>query len=295
VIPVLQSESEGVGKSILPTLLGKHVYGAAYSALQAGSLRSERLEFAKECMLLLLDDMQSLAPYQALLNSLATTETLRVDEKYVKSRNVRNTLNMIVTTNYTKPLKVSGETRRIFFPMVTDVKDRPYWKRVVQWFEKEGGGRKLLGVAQLLRGCGGFAEYDPTAPAPRNAKRDEMEEMSISEADKWVHNQLVKSATRDLVLFSEAYDAFAMVMRNGGAAPVDFSYAVFKKAMNTTGKACGDVKRVVPFYTAGKQTNGTVYAVKNIDRWVKQDQIAWRDHVLKAGPAFRGLTGSKKI
>jgi hypothetical protein len=289
VIPVLQSEAEGVGKSIIPTLLGEHVYGRGYSILNADSLHSTRLEFAKESMFLLLDDMKSLAPYQAQLNSLATAKTIRVDEKYVRSYNVRNTLNLIITTNYTQPMRVTADTRRYFFPHITGDKNKKLWTALVHWFEHEDGGPKLLGWAQAMRGNGGFAEYDPMGEAPHTSKRDEMQELNLSDADQWVRDALVQGAQRDVLLLDELHAEFTRLLPD--LPPQEATKTVLSKALHTTGRAMGLEKRVLT-YPGPPRTTKTAYAVRRGRYWLGQTSDEWRKCIDSKG-AFRGQSRKK--
>jgi hypothetical protein len=294
VVPILCSESEGVGKSIIPQLLGRHVYGSRYfRQLHAESLKEPRLEFATECLFLLLDDMKSLARHDALLKHLATADTLQINEKYVRSRQVDNLMNQVITSNATKPLDITDETRRFAIPYINPAaKDSPQWPALAAWFASGAGGPAVLGFAQGMRARGEFDGYDRLQRAWRNARFEEMRELTVTDADRWVSDHLLRDAARDLVTFTELYGRFHALQHAAGATAYESSRAMLMKALNTVGRAMGLEKRVVPFYDSGRQQNHTVYALRNARHWLGQEHDVWRAETARCAP-FKGQSNKK--
>jgi len=287
VVPVLQSEAEGVGKSFFPEMVGMHCYGPDnYTSISEGNI-DDRMEFVGERMFVQLDDVNSLKMQQAKLNSIITNKTLRVNEKYVRSRDVANRINIVITTNHTNPLRITEDTRRFFFPEIIGRKDPSYWNALREWFEGGGGG-KLIGVARKMRAWGVFADYDPRAAAPVNARHHELEELSVTEADRWTEKSFVQQAVRDIVTFNEACAAFQALMQAQGARPVEYATSVFKRAVNLWTRDNEHAKRVLSARKDGKRVNITAYCVRNIERWGGEDDMAWKKEIDTKPHAYRG-------
>ncbi len=284
-IPVLQSEFEGIGKSVVPEMMSSCVYGAGVGdkpgnswTLNAGSLEDKRLEFAAESQFILLDDVRDLDKLLEMLNALATQETLAVNEKYVRSRRVRNCINMVITTNRTNPVRITELNRRLYYPHVNHVKNDELWKKRFVPFMQHGGGGKLLGYAAgewKKRNAG----YDPRAAAPMTEKKEEMVELSRTQIDEWAHLLLTRrsSANKELVTASElreAYMAEKMVVDEEKVSKVMFSRAL---------KVVGLPKLSVPRVKVGDTTH-VVYVMKNDAKWGRADHSTAAAYLAKAPP-----------
>lgn len=200
-IPVLQSEFEGIGKSLVPTMVGKYIYGFGINGspgnawiLNASTVEKEggRLEYASESQFILMDDVQDMTRMLELLNALATQDTLSVNEKYVRSRRVRNCMNVILTTNRTNPVRITENNRRLYYPHINIQKNEPLWRGLVDWFVAGGGGA-LLGYAQGEWMSNRGKTFDPMAPAPMTDKKEEMVEYSSSAMDDWARSLVARA------------------------------------------------------------------------------------------------------
>lgn len=178
IIPVIQAEAEGVGKSSIPSFFTKFVYGEGpgtpgnATTLNAMSLKDGRLEYMVNKQFLFLDDANDIHgnDIEALLKNLATTDAVRANPKYIRSYECKNLVNLVITTNRTMSFKVPPQDRRLFFPHVAgDVKPST-WQALHDW-GRAGGGAKVVAYAQQLFDSDAV---DPYMSAPMTTKKEQV-------------------------------------------------------------------------------------------------------------------------
>lgn len=245
-LPVLQAEQEGVGKSVVPTMIAKYIYGLG---ILRGGVRNAvivnshtlndggRLEFVAETQFVVMDDMRDLAKVDTLLKAITTQESLMLNEKYLRARPVRNTINCVITTNRTNPLPVTELDRRFFYPHIATTKNEPLWRGFVEWFGAGGAGA-LLGWAANAWRRSRAPRFDPLAPAPMTPKKAEMVELSASFLDEWCRQFAERcaagKANRELAKATEIMELY--VLETGALRSVDeVSKILFARAMKLAG------------------------------------------------------------
>jgi hypothetical protein len=288
-IPVLQSAVEGVGKSIVPSLFAEHIYGVNRPCnamiMNAAQINTDtRMEYAAERMFILFDDIIDMSPhFQAVLKNLSTSPTLRIDEKYVRSRSVRNLLNCILTTNRTRPQKLTAMDRRMYYPPITERKDHELWKGLAAWF-KGPGASIILGCAPLWREKYD-GKFDPLAEAPMTEKKAVMVELSGTALDE-LAVELVQTAAKDVATFREIKDWF-MARATSENMP---RHEVTPALIATSIKVAGAVlypKRFIKIAGVAE----TVYALRNSEKWLMAGPSEWAEAqksskaLIKAGTA----------
>lgn len=178
MIPVIQGEEEGIGKSSIPAFFTKFVYGEGHGSpdnattLNAMSLKDGRLEFMVRKQFLFLDDANDIHgnDVEALLKNLSTNDTVRANPKYLRSYACKNYVNLCITTNRTLPFKVPETDRRLFFPFTSTDVLPSVWHELHKW-GRAGGGGKVVAYAQQIFDA---ESVDPFMKAPMTVKKGAM-------------------------------------------------------------------------------------------------------------------------
>lgn len=179
MIPVIQAEEEGIGKSSIPAFFSKFVYGEGYgtpnnaTTLNAMSLKDGRLEFLVKKQFLFLDDANDLHgnDIEALIKNLSTSDSVRANPKYLRSYECKNYANLCITTNRSLPFKLPETDRRLGYPFcATDVLPS-VWHELHKWGREKNGGGKVVAYAQQLFDA---EAIDPNMRAPMTEKKEGM-------------------------------------------------------------------------------------------------------------------------
>jgi hypothetical protein len=196
MIPVIQGEEEGIGKSSIPAFFSKFIYGEGHgtpnnaTTLNAMSLRDGRLEFMVRKQFLFLDDANDIHgnDVEALLKNLSTNDTVRANPKYLRSYECKNYANLCITTNRTLPFRLPETDRRLFFPFCSTDVLPSVWNELHKW-GRNGGGGKVVAYAQQIFDADAI---DPFMKAPRTDKKDEMIDTARSSLENFLRD--LKSA-----------------------------------------------------------------------------------------------------
>lgn len=294
-VPILQSEAEGVGKSVVFEMLIAYCYGHNNALfLKADAFKSGRNDFADK-MILVLDDAYAFAGVQEHLNFLATAPTMYSDPKYIRPFTGPNLLNLAATTNSPTLIRYTEDGRRYFPPYINQETNDPLWKEFCHWFEDEQGGAIVLGLANAMRDHGMFDGWDRRARAPRNAKREEMEDVSQTTAARWLAEHLLARAQRDIVCYHEAYSDFVGLMRADQAVdPRHYAEAPFQRALNVLARRQSFIKRPLVMTRNSVQNKVTAYAMRNMAKWDREDDNAWRTEIRRVEIALRETTSAPR-
>lgn len=190
IVPVIQSEFEGVGKSSIPAFFAKFVYGEGphtpdnASTMSTHALKQGRLEFAQRKQFLFIDDANDMhgQEIEALVKNLATTTSIRVDPKYVRSYNCPNTVNLCITTNRSMVFRLPDDDRRFFIPEVQRRVLPSTWDALHKW-GAAGGGGKVIAYAQQLFDA---ERVDPYRRAPMTAEKELIMGLARSDLDNYI-------------------------------------------------------------------------------------------------------------
>lgn len=191
MIPVIQAEEEGIGKSSIPMFFAKFVYGEGYgtpnnaTTLNAMSLKDGRLEFMAKKQFLFLDDANDLhgSDIEALVKNLSTSDSIRVNPKYLRSYECRNYANLCITTNRTLPFRLSDMDRRLGYPFCATTVPPSVWHELHKWGREQNGGGKVVAYAQQLFDADAV---DPNMRAPMTEKKESMIQVARSPFEDFV-------------------------------------------------------------------------------------------------------------
>lgn len=267
IIPVIQSEKEGVGKSSIPEFFTKFVYGEGVgtpsnaSTLNATSLKDGRLEFMVRKQFLFLDDANDIHgnDVEALLKNLATTSSVRANPKYLRSYECRNLINLCITTNRTMPFKVPETDRRLFFPHISHDILPKVWDDLHKW-GRAGGGGKVVAYAQQLFDSN---VVDPFTRAPMTEKKAFIVDIARSPFDNFIHELAAAAKLGELrrVVFTGRELKLLAEMENEIRSTHDIGPMTLNRAIIAVG-GC--------HYGGRVKVNGileTIYVLANLDMW----------------------------
>jgi hypothetical protein len=169
---VIFGETQGTGKDscLVPItrFLGdnnvENISPEQVTAQFNGFLRNELLIINEMINFEKLATMNKMKPWLS-----APPETLPINVKYMKSYNIPNTVNVIITTNYGDAIRMDNTDRRFWVHEVAVATPREpeYYRALHQWYE-DGGCEKVIGwlMQRDLR------RFDPkTAPPMTLAKK----------------------------------------------------------------------------------------------------------------------------
>ena len=237
MIPVIQSEKEGVGKSSIPAFFTKFVYGEGVgtpsnaSTLNAMSLRDGRLEFMIRKQFLFLDDANDIHgnDVEALLKNIATTDAVRANPKYLRSYECKNIVNLSITTNRTMPFKVPEVDRRLFFPYVSSDVLPKLWDELHKW-GRAGGGGKVVAYAQQLFDADAI---DPFMRAPMTEKKAHIVSLARGAFDNFIYELAAAAKLGELrrVVFTGRELKLLAEMENEIKSTHDVSTTILSRAV----------------------------------------------------------------
>ena len=197
IVPVIQSEIEGIGKSSIPAFFAKFIYGEGpgtpdnAATMNAAALENDRLEFMLNKQFTFIDDANDMhgQKVEALIKNLATTESLTVNPKYIRSYSCPNRVNICITTNRTMPFRIQENDRRFYFPRVASTVLPQLWDALHKW-GRAGGGGKVIRYAQTVWK---HDHIDPYRRAPMTNEKRAIVEMAMSGIGEYLRH-LVEQA-----------------------------------------------------------------------------------------------------
>ena len=229
VVPLLYSDVQGTGKSILGNLLGT-MFGAHYSWAPGNQLNSNFNEFARLALFAVIDELEITDKQKSAgaLKALFSEREIWINEKYGPKWKSPNLIFFYVTTNNSAPLYLERTDRRIF--MVEVCRGQTKQKGILP----EGLRRKVAAllpppsnpralpqpeiVAAMLhrylhRNLKGF---DPFAAPLVTAAKEEATDISAGDLGRWA---------RDLMENPERWwiKPFSIRESTGEVNPCDFA------------------------------------------------------------------------
>jgi hypothetical protein len=206
------------------------------------------------------------------LKGLISSETIRINEKYVPEYELPTCANYYFTSNHPDAFFLEDADRRFFIHNVK-VTGLPstFYQALREW--KIGDGPAAL-FHHLLRLD--LGDFDPRAPAPSTDAKREMLRDAKSDVGLWVH-ELRESGTalslkKDCDLFTPAELLRAYDVAGSTKVKVNGLGRELKKAGFPWRK-----------FRVGDDTP-RFYAVRNRDRWAVASEREWSDHRKQHGP-----------
>ncbi len=177
---VIYGETQGTGKdsALVPLLryLGddnvENISPEQVTSQFNGFLRNEMLIINEMINFEKLAVMNKMKPWLS-----APPHTLPINVKYMKSYNIPNTVNVIITTNYGDAIRMDDTDRRFWVHEVElqTPREPAYYHTLYQWYGY-GGCERVIGWL-MNRDLSGF---NPSMPPPMTAAKKTMIDASLS-------------------------------------------------------------------------------------------------------------------
>lgn len=191
---VLQSKTQGLGKTTLADLLGRLVGAPNVSRPNETALTESQFNshLAKK-RLVICDELYSNRSSKTYdkLKSPITDKTVRVNEKHEKAYEIENYAHFVFTSNDLIPIFLDASDRRFFIPTLAERKlPREFWVRFHAWIE--GGGLSFMAhcaAAWVAK----HGAVQPGEPAPISTAKRALIDNSVSD-----EMRSVREAARDI-------------------------------------------------------------------------------------------------
>lgn len=177
---VIYGETQGTGKdsALVPLLrfLGddnvENISPEQVTSQFNGFLRNEMLIINEMINFEKLAVMNKMKPWLS-----APPHTLPINVKYMKSYNIPNTVNVIITTNYGDAIRMDDTDRRFWVHEVElqTPREPAYYRNLYQWYDN-GGCEKVIGWLMDRN----LADFNPSMPPPMTAAKKTMIDASLS-------------------------------------------------------------------------------------------------------------------
>jgi hypothetical protein len=286
---VLWGVVHGSGKTLVGHTLMR-IYGKHATEINDDALDDERREWAENMQFVLADDITARGDrrFMRRLMTMITQKLLRLNPKYVPSYTVEDVINYYFTSNEPDAIYMDDQDRRFFVHEVRAGKYKDY-KDYVAWRDSVSGIAALWYYLLHLD----LGDFDPQAPAPMTTAKSTMIELGKSELGAWVR-ELRDNADAVLDKYKLQGDLFS----------AQELYALYDSAGDkraSVNALARELKRAgLP--TAGgpdskiKRPDGStlrVYAVRNIDKWLKASWKEACEHYAHTHPQLIKRSGGK--
>jgi hypothetical protein len=123
------------------------------------------------------------------IKPLVTGETVNIEPKGVDKWTIKNTVNIVTTSNYVDAIRLDDDDRRAAVIRMADQShknDKGYWTEYFRWAEHEGAGALFAHLLQV-----DLSDFDPKGWAPETDDKREMTRATRRVDEQWV-NMLVE-------------------------------------------------------------------------------------------------------
>lgn len=169
---IFYSNTQGNGKTLLGMLM-KRIYGKNYVTVNNLNLDSQFNEWQAEKQFCMIDEMPVTGKrkYTDTLKRMVTQDTILVNKKFERTREIRDCLNYYITTNNSDVIYIDSNDRRFFIHEVL----APYLpaeeaQKYIDWMDN-GGSEAVLYFLQNEVDCSSF---NPKSKAPETIVKSEM-------------------------------------------------------------------------------------------------------------------------
>ncbi|MFA6312656.1 MAG: primase-helicase family protein [Sterolibacterium sp.] len=270
---VFWSHEEGVGKNLLAECMTA-IIGTVHSTLIGqAELGSAFNGWANRKILVIGDEVSRSDRRQDTdkLKGLVTGATVYFNEKYQPAREVKNLLNFIFLSNHNDALFVGDTDRRYFVWEITAGRlPDAIATEFVKW--RDNGG--LAGLLELLLRFN-LSSFNPKAPAPMTAAKQQMVQDNRSDLETWLNDLMASDVSA--VLGREVVTGHELARR----------YDTDTSRRNTSAKAVTTACKKLGAYARSDQVRlkaGKKYramAIARAEFWKEQPEAEWATELEK--------------
>ncbi|MGF6693855.1 hypothetical protein M2318_003939 [Metapseudomonas resinovorans] len=274
------SRHGGVGKSMLAKLIG-YVFGESLVKSCAGSvLHKNFMDAVEHKRIMVLNELaraDRLDNYETF-KSLVSEGTMEFEGKHRASREVKNFLHWIITTNNADCLPLmQGDRRILVLRCEAERKDDAYYAGLADWIENEG--------PELLAGC--FAkwqfpkDWDPYAPVPQT------EATRLTQLES---RDALVNFIEELFVDGKAPFDKDMGRVNGLIAQLSASYPNNMRGLRLNNRTLPEALLNLGFrkIQSGTAASNSFWCWRNGEQWEAAGLGAWRRH-LETGERLPGM------
>jgi hypothetical protein len=177
----------GTGKDILFRPLSR-IYGANYVMISNAELKSDftSLYTAKQFVhaneLVKARDSGDLI--QQRIKMLCTSEKVTVNAKGQPEYQIRNALNLALTSNYVDCVRLDADDRRVgvieWRPLVDHKNDEEYWTNLVNMIDGDGSAAIYHHLLQV-----DLSDFEPNSWAPESDAKEDVKESGVTSIEAW--------------------------------------------------------------------------------------------------------------
>ena len=267
------SRKQGVGKNLLFECISRIIGVAHATVIGQAELGSEFNGWANRKVLVIGDEVSKSDRRQDTdkLKGLITGSTLYVNEKYQPAREVPNLLNFIFLSNHHDALFVDDADRRYFvWEIAADRLPDSDAKILADW--RDNGG---LGALLHFLQHHDISGFNPKAPAPMTAAKQQMVQDNRSDLETWLADLMASDVAqvlgREVLSGHELANRYDQEMSRKGTSA---------KTMTGAAKRLGALARGNQVRVAnGKKVR--LIAITRADYWVKQPDAGWAEEFSK--------------
>ena len=131
--PWIQSSVEGTGKSMIANIMRKLVGEENSTVITATDIASDYNGWASRKLVIIeeMDEAKSWGTLADKLKHLATSDKIRINDKYVKPFDANNCLQFMLLSNKEVPMKITNDARRWFIhKMQAGIKAEAYYEKM---------------------------------------------------------------------------------------------------------------------------------------------------------------------
>jgi Family of unknown function (DUF5906) len=163
----------------------RRIYGRNFGKINEESLASQFNSWARDKQFILAEEVSS-GDKRAIADRMKDTitgETLYINDKFVPAFSIRNTINLLFTSNHCNSFYIENEDRRYFVHNVVREKpEQAYWDAYYEWLDHHDGASHLFDHLLKLN----LAFFHPHADAPWSEDKQEMVEHGRSDLEAWL-------------------------------------------------------------------------------------------------------------
>ena len=156
-VAILLRGDKGTGKGFWQDVMMKKLLGSTnYKAVSLKEAKGQFIKSLYHSTLLHIEEANDNRPDTLeQLKRLITQEYAQVQEKYVPVSEQQKYFRLILTSNFTDPVKIEQNDRRFFVPCFSEhlhspTESQQFFSRFEYWLEEEGGYQTMLNYYHTL-------------------------------------------------------------------------------------------------------------------------------------------------
>lgn len=256
---------QGIGKTMLGSMLIDMVGAYNASTVEASDLRSQFNEWADGTQLVVVNEMAAMdnAEVCARLKAYISDDAIRINRKGVTTYPYRNVMNFLMFANPGAKLRIEEGDRRYFIWRSGAIRRLDdYYQMLMGWW-RAGGDRAVLHY--LLHRD--LARFNPNAPAPVTAAKEAL---------------ITDSRAPGIALLQEMIEADTPPFQRDLVMMADVVHALAARGIHLNQVEAGAALRSLGAEELGQKRIGTrkirLWATKNVSHWTKATESTIAHH-----------------